>query len=87
MLRLTCIFLATVGIGGALGLFGLDGTAVEGARILFFMCLALSVLSIFMGRHAALQFRSERRPPGRFVLRARHPIAWASSQTSPRRSF
>jgi uncharacterized membrane protein YtjA (UPF0391 family) len=63
MLRLTCIFLATVGIGGALGLFGLDGTALEGARIVFYMCLALSVLSIFMGRRAALQFRSERRRP------------------------
>ena len=69
MLRLTCVFMATVGIGGELSLFGLDGTALEGARIVLYMCLALSVLSIFMGGTLHCNFEA-RAPPGRFVLRA-----------------
>ncbi len=54
MLRLAITFLVIALIAGALGLFGLEGTAMEGARILFFVFLVLFVISLVMGRRTPL---------------------------------
>ena len=50
MLRWALVFLVIALIAGALGLFGLEGAAMEGARILFFVFLVLFVVSLLMGR-------------------------------------
>ncbi len=81
MLCLTFAFLVTAWIGAALGLLDFDGTALEGARILFFACILLSALSLFMVRRAASKFRSECRPPTVSSLPSRR----ASHGPAPRR--
>jgi uncharacterized membrane protein YtjA (UPF0391 family) len=50
MLRYALIFLLVALIAGALGMFGLEGTAMQIARILFFIFLVLFVVSLIMGR-------------------------------------
>jgi len=54
MLRWALIFLVIALISGALGLFGLEGAAMEGARILFFVFLVLFVVSLLVGRRAPI---------------------------------
>jgi uncharacterized membrane protein YtjA (UPF0391 family) len=48
------MFLVIALIAGALGLWGLEGAAMEAARILFFVFLVLFVVSLIMGRRAPL---------------------------------
>lgn len=50
MLRWALICLVIALISGALGLWGLEGVAMEAARILFFVFLVLFVVSLIMGR-------------------------------------
>jgi uncharacterized membrane protein YtjA (UPF0391 family) len=54
MLRYALIFLVIALIAGALGLWGLEGVAMEGARILFFVFIILFVISLIMGRRSPL---------------------------------
>jgi uncharacterized membrane protein YtjA (UPF0391 family) len=55
MLRWAVIFLIIALIAGALGMFGLEGTAMEAARILFFVFLVMFVVSMVMGRRGPIQ--------------------------------
>jgi uncharacterized membrane protein YtjA (UPF0391 family) len=50
MLRWALICLVIALIASALGMFGLEGAAMEAARILFFVFLVLFVVSLIMGR-------------------------------------
>ncbi len=50
MLQWAITFLIIALIAGALGMFGLEGTAMEIARILFFVFLVMFVVSLVMGR-------------------------------------
>jgi len=50
MLRYALIFLIIAMIASAFGMFGLEGVAMQGARILFFVFLVLVVVSLFAGR-------------------------------------
>lgn len=50
MLRWAVIFLLIALVAGALGLWGLEGTAMQIARILFFVFLVLFIVSLVTGR-------------------------------------
>jgi uncharacterized membrane protein YtjA (UPF0391 family) len=50
MLRWAIVFLLIALVAGALGFFGLEGTAMTFARVLFFLFLVLFVVSLVMGR-------------------------------------
>jgi uncharacterized membrane protein YtjA (UPF0391 family) len=52
MLRWALLFLVIALIAGALGLWGLEGTAMWVARVLFVVFLILFVVSLVMGRRA-----------------------------------
>ena len=52
MLRYALIFLLVALIAGALGFFGLEGTAMQIARILFFLFLVIWLIALFVGRRA-----------------------------------
>ncbi|HEY1600429.1 MAG TPA: DUF1328 domain-containing protein [Pirellulales bacterium] len=41
-------------VAGALGMWGLEGTAMEAARILFFVFIVLFIVSLVMGRRSPL---------------------------------
>lgn len=50
MLRYAVVFLVVALIAALLGFTTVAGTAIEGARILFFVFLVLFVLSLILGR-------------------------------------
>lgn len=50
MLRYAVIFLVVALLAALFGFTTVAGTAIEGARILFFVFLVLFVLSLLMGR-------------------------------------
>ena len=50
MLRYAVVFLVVALIAALLGFTTVAGTAIEGARILFFVFLVLFVLSLLLGR-------------------------------------
>lgn len=50
MLRWALIFLVIALIAGAFGFFGLEGTAMYFARVLFFLFLVIFVISLVLGR-------------------------------------
>jgi uncharacterized membrane protein YtjA (UPF0391 family) len=50
MLRWALIFLVVGLIAGLLGFWGLEGTAMYIAKVLFFIFLILFVVSLIMGR-------------------------------------
>ena len=50
MLRWSLIFLVVALIAGALGFWGLEGTAMWFAQVLFFVFLVLFILSFVTGR-------------------------------------
>ena len=54
MLRWAVVFLIIALIAGAFGFFGLEGTAMTFAKVLFFIFLVLFVLSLVMGRRPAV---------------------------------
>jgi uncharacterized membrane protein YtjA (UPF0391 family) len=54
MLRWAVVFLLIALVAGALGFFGLEGTAMWFAKVLFFIFLVLFVLSLVMGRRPAV---------------------------------
>jgi uncharacterized membrane protein YtjA (UPF0391 family) len=54
MLRWAVVFLLIALVAGALGFFGLEGTAMWFAKVLFFVFLVLFVLSLVMGRRSAV---------------------------------
>jgi uncharacterized membrane protein YtjA (UPF0391 family) len=54
MLRWALMFLVVALIASALGMWGLEGAAMEAARILFFVFLVLFVISFVMGRRSPL---------------------------------
>ena len=49
MLRWTIIFLVIALVAGLLGFTNVAGTAIEIAKIIFFIFLVLFILSFFMG--------------------------------------
>ena len=53
MLRYAVIFLVVALIAALLGFTTVAGTAIEGARILFFVFLVLFVLSLLLGRRVS----------------------------------
>jgi uncharacterized membrane protein YtjA (UPF0391 family) len=55
MLRWAIVFLIIALVAGALGLFGLEGTAMEAARILLFVFLVMFVVSLVMGRRTPIE--------------------------------
>jgi uncharacterized membrane protein YtjA (UPF0391 family) len=50
MLRWTLVFLLIALVAGALGFYGLEGTAMWIAKVLFLLFLILFVFSLIMGR-------------------------------------
>lgn len=50
MLRYAVVFLVVALLAALFGFTTVAGTAIEGARILFFVFLVLFVLSLIMGR-------------------------------------
>jgi uncharacterized membrane protein YtjA (UPF0391 family) len=54
MLRWALICLVIALIAGALGLFGLEGAAMQAARILFFVFIVLFIISLVMGRRVPI---------------------------------
>ena len=50
MLRWTLIFLGVALLAGVFGFWGLEGTAMRIAQILFFVFLVLFVISLVTGR-------------------------------------
>jgi uncharacterized membrane protein YtjA (UPF0391 family) len=54
MLRWAIMFLVIALIAGFLGLGTLEGTAMQAARLVFFVFLVLFVVSLIMGRRAPL---------------------------------
>jgi uncharacterized membrane protein YtjA (UPF0391 family) len=50
MLRWALIFLIIALVAGGLGLYGLEGTAMYIAQVLFFVFIVLFVLSLIFGR-------------------------------------
>lgn len=54
MLRWALICLVIALIASALGMYSLEGTAMEAARILFFVFLVLVVVSLITGRRNPL---------------------------------
>ena len=50
MLRWALIFLIIALVAGAFGFFRLEGTAMQIARILFFVFLVIFVISLIAGR-------------------------------------
>ncbi len=50
MLRYALLFLIVALISAFLGFGGVAGTAMEGARILFFVFIVLFVVSLILGR-------------------------------------
>ncbi len=50
MLRWAIICLVIALVAGALGMWGLEGVAMEAARILFFVFLILFVVTLVLGR-------------------------------------
>lgn len=54
MLRWALIFLVIALIASALGMWSLEGTAMEAARILFVVFLILLVVSAITGRRSPL---------------------------------
>jgi uncharacterized membrane protein YtjA (UPF0391 family) len=50
MLRWALIFLVVALVAGLFGFWGLEGTAMYIARVLFFVFLVLLVVSLLMGR-------------------------------------
>ncbi len=50
VLRYALIFLVIALIASAFGMFGLEGVAMEAARILFFVFLVMFVVSLILGR-------------------------------------
>ena len=54
MLRWALIFLIIALIAAALGFYGLEGVAMQAARLLFFVFLILFVVSLLMGRRGPM---------------------------------
>lgn len=52
MLRWSLSFLILALIAGVLGFYGLEGTLMQFAKILFFLFLVLFVVSLIFGRRA-----------------------------------
>jgi uncharacterized membrane protein YtjA (UPF0391 family) len=50
MLRYALIFLLVALVAGALGFFSLEGTAMQIARILFYLFIIIFIVSLIMGR-------------------------------------
>ena len=55
MLRYALIFLVVALLAGVFGFFGLEGTAMEIARILFFVFIVLFVISLVTGRRVPIE--------------------------------
>ena len=53
MLRLAILFAVLALVSGALGFFGLEGSMMQIARILFLLFVVLFIVSLVMGRSAA----------------------------------
>jgi uncharacterized membrane protein YtjA (UPF0391 family) len=54
MLRWALVFLIVALLAGVFGFWGLEGTAMMIARVLFFLFLVLFIVSLVMGRRAPL---------------------------------
>jgi uncharacterized membrane protein YtjA (UPF0391 family) len=54
MLRWALICLIIALVASALGMYGLEGTAMEAARILFFVFLVLIIVGLITGRRTPL---------------------------------
>jgi uncharacterized membrane protein YtjA (UPF0391 family) len=50
MLRWTLVFLLVALVAGALGFYGLEGTAMWIAKVLFLVFLILFIITLVMGR-------------------------------------
>jgi uncharacterized membrane protein YtjA (UPF0391 family) len=55
MLRWAFIFLIVALIAGLLGFWGLEGTAMQIARVLFFVFLVVFLISLVAGRRASIR--------------------------------
>jgi len=54
MLRWALLFLVVALVAGLLGFWGLEGSAMYFARVLFFVFLVVFVVSLIMGRRAPM---------------------------------
>lgn len=54
MLRWAVVFLIVALLAGAFGFYGVEGLAVQFARILFFVFLVLFIISLVTGRRPRL---------------------------------
>jgi uncharacterized membrane protein YtjA (UPF0391 family) len=54
MLRWAVVFLVIALVAGLLGFWGLEGTAMWFAKVLFFVFIVLFVVSLILGRRPAV---------------------------------